>query len=674
MRRTPFSARAGTERLAPLTLTGLALVPLIVAGVLAWALWAPGQNLDRVTAAIVNDDTPVTVNGQTVPLGRQFAGALMSGGSATVSGGGSTSTGTPAPTATATPAPSPTSTPSPTPVPAEAPPAADPQNFDWVLTNDAEAGAGLSSGRYAAVVTIPSSFSANALSFSGPAAQAKQASITVRTGAAVALLDPALTAAITQTATAALGRQLTVQYLGNVYQGFNTINTQIGSAASGATSLASGADALSQGTQQLAAGAASLATGAQSVDAGAQSLASGLSTLSDQTASLPAQSAQLARGATAVAGATDAAAGQVSAATASLAQAQAQVCPGPGCAAVTAALATLQQANSAVGTLDTVADGVATGNQQLAAALPRVVDGIDQSAAGAAQLASGTAQTSSGAASLSGGATSSASGAAQVDAGAQQLSSGLDTAVKDIPTYSPADIATLTAVVAQPVVATQKAPPPGVATVPLFLVLALWVGAMATAYARRAVPGRDLMTTAPSMGIALRAAGVTALVGAGEGVLAAGLAQFWLGLRPEVWLELAIAGALVGAVFCLINQALAAAFGGVGRLLALVVGLLALVSGMSSTVPPAVTSLAAAMPTAPALSGLRAIAAGDAGGAWGDIGLLVLCAVGALALLFAAVAARRSVRLGDLVPRSRPSVPLAPPPTPAPPPAHSRAA
>ncbi|MFJ3490808.1 YhgE/Pip domain-containing protein [Leifsonia aquatica] len=670
MRRTPFSARAGTERLAPLTLTGLALVPLIVAGVLAWALWAPGQNLDRVTAAIVNDDAPVTVNGQTVPLGRQFAGALMSGGSATVSGGEASAT--PAPTGTS--APTGTPTPSPTPIPAEAPPAADPHNFDWVLTNDAEAGDGLTSGRYAAVVTIPSSFSANALSFSGPAAQAKQASITVRTGAAVALLDPALTAAITQTATAALGRQLTVQYLGNVYQGFNTINTQIGGAASGAASLASGADTLAQGTQQLAAGAASLATGAQSVDAGAQSLASGLSALSDQTASLPAQSAQLARGATAVAGATDAAAARVSAATASLTQAQAQVCPGPGCAAVTDALTTLQQANADVGTLATVADGVATGNQQLAAALPQVVDGIDQSATGAAQLASGTAQTSSGAASLSSGAASSAAGAAQVDAGAQQLSSGLATAVTDIPTYSPSDIATLTAVVAQPVVATQKAPPAGVATVPLFLVLALWVGAMATAYARRAVPDRELMTTTPSLTITLRAAGVTALVGAGEGVLAAALAQLWLGLRPDVWLEFALAGALVGAVFCLINQALAAAFGGVGRLLALVVGLLALVSGMSSTVPPAVASLAAAMPTAPASSGLRAITSGDAGGAWGDVGLLLLCAVGALALLFAAVAARRSVRLTDLAPRSHPRAPLAPPPPPTPPPAHSRAA
>lgn len=661
MRRTPFSARAGTERLTPLTLTGLALVPLIVAGVLAWALRAPGQDLDRVTAAIVNDDTPVTVNGTTVPLGRQFAGALMSGGSATVSSGSpstaSGTTATPEPTTTAAPAPATTATPTPTSAaaPIEAPPSDDPQNFDWVLTNDAEAASGLTSGRYAAIVTIPSSFSANALSFSGPAAQAKQASITVRTGAAVALLDPALTAALTQTATAALGRQLTVQYLGNVYQGFNTINAQIGTAASGATSLASGADSLAQGTQQLAAGAASLAAGTQSLDSGAQSLAAGLGTLNAQTAALPAQSAQLARGAAAVAGATDAAAAKTSAVVASLTQAQAQACPGVLCSAVTDALTKATAANDGIGTLDAVADGVATGNQQLAAALPRVVDGIDQSAAGAAQLASGAAQTSSGAASVSSGASSTASGAAQVDAGSQQLASGLTSAVKSIPTYSDADIATLTGVVSQPVVATQEAPPPGVATLPLFLVLALWVGAMATAYARRAIPGRDLLTTAPSLGLALRSAGVTALIGAGEGLLAAGLAQFWLGLRPDLWLELGLAAAFAGAVFCLINQALAAAFGGVGRLLALVVGLLALVAGMSSTVPPPVASLAGAMPTAPALSLLRAIASGDPGEAWGEAGLLLLVAIAALALLFAAIAARRTVRLRDFAPRPRPA-------------------
>ncbi|MFF2051277.1 YhgE/Pip domain-containing protein [Leifsonia sp. NPDC058194] len=652
MRRTPFSARAGTERLAPLTLVGLALVPLVALGVLAWALWAPGQDLDRVTAAIVNDDTPVTVDGQTVPLGRQFAGALLSGGSAAVSGGSSPSpTQTATPTATPSAAPSATASAAPAGSVAEPPPSDDAQNFDWVLTNDGEAATGLASGRYAAVVTIPSSFSANALSFSGPPTQAKQASITVRTGAAVSLLDPALTAALTQTATAALGRQLTVQYLTNVYQGFNTINAQIGTAASGATSLASGADSLNQGTQQLASGAASLATGTQTLDAGAQSLAAGLATLSDQTAALPAQSAQLARGAAAVAGATDAAAAKASATVASLTQVQSQVCPGPLCSAVTDALTTATAASDGIGTLDTVADGVATGNQQLAAALPRVVDGIDQSASGAAQLASGTAQTSSGAASLSTGAASAAAGAAQVDTGAQQLAGGLDTAVKSIPTYSDADIATLTGVVSQPVVATQKAPPPGVATVPLFLVLALWIGALVTAYARRAVPGRDLMTTLPSLRIALRSAGVTALIGAGEGLLAAGLAQFWLGLRPDIWLELAIAGAVIGAVFCLINQALAAAFGGVGRLLALIAGLLALVAGMSSTVPPPVASLAAALPTAPALSALRAIASGSAGGSWGDVGLLLLTAVAAFALLFAAIGARRTVRLRELAPQ-----------------------
>ena len=56
---------------------GLAVVPLLVSGLLAWALATPTNDLDRITAAIVNDDVPVTIDGQTVPLGRQFAAGLM---------------------------------------------------------------------------------------------------------------------------------------------------------------------------------------------------------------------------------------------------------------------------------------------------------------------------------------------------------------------------------------------------------------------------------------------------------------------------------------------------------------------------------------------------------------------------------------------------------------------
>ncbi|KQR53382.1 hypothetical protein ASF88_00325 [Leifsonia sp. Leaf336] len=623
--RAPFDARAGSERTRAVTLIGLALAPLLVVGVLGWGLFSPALHLDRVTAAVVNNDAPVTVNGKTVPLGRQFAGSLIAGGS-TASAAGSGS-------------------------PTEAPPSDDPTNFTWVLTNDADAAAGLANGHYAAVLTIPSSFSADATSIGGPAASAQQATVTVKTSPAASLVDPALAAAVSQAATAALDRQLTAQYLQNVYAGFNTIDQQIGSAASGAASLSAGASSLAQGTQSLASGAATLATGTQSLDAGAQSLASGLGTLSDKSQPLPGQTQQLAQGSATLAGAADQASAGAASATTQFAQVVAQVCAtGPAvlCTRAQAALATLQNASSGLSAFATGSNAVASGNAALAAAMPALVDGIDASAAGADQVAAGAAQTASGAASLSAGASSAATGAAQTADGAAQLSSGLAQAAQSIPTYSDSDMTTLSAVAAQPVRAVQKAPPAGLATLPLFAVLALWLGAMATTLARRAVPSRLLLSTVPSALIALRSAAWMALIGAGQGVVVAGAAQFGLGLRPDIWLGFALAAAFVGAVFCVLNQALAAAFGGVGRLIALVVGIVALTAGMSSTVPATLSSLAGALPTAPALALLRSAASGDVGGAFGTVGPLLVYAVAALALTLAAVAARRSVRLPRL--------------------------
>ena len=68
-----LTATSGEERLGGLAVAGLLLVPVLVGVLLAWGLSAPVQHLDRVTAAVVNDDAPVTLSGQTVPLGRQLA-------------------------------------------------------------------------------------------------------------------------------------------------------------------------------------------------------------------------------------------------------------------------------------------------------------------------------------------------------------------------------------------------------------------------------------------------------------------------------------------------------------------------------------------------------------------------------------------------------------------------
>ncbi|MFF2493567.1 YhgE/Pip domain-containing protein [Agromyces sp. NPDC058064] len=661
-----FSATSGSERLGRLAMLGLVVLPLLIGGVLSWALATPTAHLDRMTAAIVNDDAPVTIDGRTVPLGRQFAAGLMEGGataSATPSPG-ATQTGAPSASASAEPAASvaaepaagasPTAStpgspePTPLPSPAAATPVETPTNFDWVLTNADEAADGLATGRYAAVVTIPASFSAAATSFSGAASQARQAVIEVATTPASAFLDPALTQAVTQAAVDALNRQLTEQYLAQVYQGLNTIDEQIGEAASGAAQLAEGAASLDAGAAQLADGAASLAEGLAALETGADGLSAGVSELDAAAAPLPAASRLLADGAADVAVGVDALASDLAGATAEFAAVVDRVCatPGPVCTRATTALENLRRLDAKIDALARGADGVAAGDADLAEAMTGLVDGLDAAATGAGDLASGAGDASAGGADLASGADRLASGASSLDEGAAQLAEGLAQASEQIPSYTADDITTLSTVVSQPVVADQDTDTPGVLSVPLYGVVALWLGGFALALARRAVPVERLSAADPSRSIAWRAVLPGLGLGALQGVVVGVVVLAGIAVTPAQGAAFTVASIVVGAVGAIANQGLAAAFGGAGRLIAVFVALVALTAGLSSTVPPFIATAAQLAPTAPALQLLTATLAdadADASAAlWGAFGLLLLIAVAAFALVLAGVAARRS--------------------------------
>ncbi|MFF2274449.1 YhgE/Pip domain-containing protein [Agromyces sp. NPDC058126] len=667
-----FSATSGSERLGRLAMLGLVVLPLLIGVVLSWALATPTAHLDRMTAAIVNDDEPVTIDGRTVPLGRQFAAGLMEGtatasaapspspspspapstppsttGPAAATSAASAATTAPSASASATPGPTATAEPTPLPSPAAATPVQSPTDFDWVLTNADEAADGLATGRYAAVVTIPASFSAAATSFSGPASAARQAVIEVATTPASAFLDPALTQAVTQAAVDALNRQLIEQYLAQVYAGFTTIDTQIGEAASGAAQLADGAASLDSGAAQLAAGAASLAEGLAALETGGGELSAGVSELDAAAAPLPGAAGLLADGAANVAAGVDALASDLAGATAEFAAVVARVCatPGPVCTRATTALENLRELDAKIDALARGADGVATGNADLAEATNGLVDGIDAAATGADDLAGGAAEASTGGAELASGSDELASGASEVDDGAAQLAAGLAQASEQIPSYTDDDITTLSTVVSQPVVADQDAGTPGVLSVPLYCVLALWLGGFAMALARRAVPIERLSAADPSRSIAWRAVLPGLGLGAAQGLVVGVVVLTGLAVTPAQGAAFTVASIVIGAVFAIANQGLAAAFGGAGRLVAVFIALVALTAGLSSTVPPFIAAAAGASPTAPALQLLTAtLADTDTASSpiWGGLALLVLIAVASFALVLAGVAVRRS--------------------------------
>ncbi len=443
---TSAFARRRSGRPGPGTIIAVTLLPLAVLGLLLAALWQPQERLDTVRAAIVNNDEPVEVDGQVVPLGRQLASGLVSGGQSGDGTDGAAGDGDEAPT-----------------------------NYDWELTDADRARAGLADGSYSAVVTIPEDFSEAATSYSGDAADAHQATIDVATPEGGRVLDDALAQIVAGTATEVLSGTLTETYLDNLLVGFTTLNEQLGEAAGGATQLADGAqdaadgadelasganevadgaDGLASGVGELSSGANDLATGADGLAEGAGQLSSGAGQVADGVAG-SAQGAhelagnlhswadgtnQLADGTGQLAGGLGQLAGQIGGVNSQVEQAISQH------EAELAALATaLEQASAACDPAatpelcdqletavaavpqspdDTPISAFAQGLSQMAASADELATGMEQSAAGAQQLAGGTEDLAGGLDQLAGGASEVAGGADELAGGADQLASG----------------------------------------------------------------------------------------------------------------------------------------------------------------------------------------------------------------------------------------------------------
>jgi putative membrane protein len=507
-------ARFQRNRLSRAAVVAVAIVPLFYGVLYVWANWNPTGNLNRVQAAVVNLDKPVTTTTagkkQTVPLGRTLAGELTKNDTT--------------------------------------------QNFTWVLTDAAHAQAGLGDGDYAAVVTIPQNFSAAAVSTTGhDGTRAQQARLMVRTNDAHNYLTGSIARTVGAATTSALNAQVTQTYLSNIYVGFTNLHGQIGGAAKGATDLSDGAGTLAGGaaktdqgadqlvvgldqlatgtsalpgqTAQLNAGAQQLSTGAHHLAAGVSTLDQGVTSLQRRTQNLPGQTRQLAAGVQQLDAATKGlgkgadlvadGAGNVSAgagfvavqATAYGAQVKglSDGCAASGaspgyCAQVAQVAAGAQpliarsegvakgatlvktvagKVRSGSDQLGSGAAGLRRGTEALADAAPQLVTGIGQAAVGvhrldsgatglaegadrlaagtsrvasaAPQLSQGIAAADSGARHLATGTGKVADGAKQLDSGSGKLAHGLTQGAQRIPSYTPAERQTLAKVAATPV-------------------------------------------------------------------------------------------------------------------------------------------------------------------------------------------------------------------------------
>lgn len=616
-----------------LTIIGVLLLPAIVGGVLVMALQNPTERLDSMSAAVVNLDEPVTIDGQYTPLGRQLSAGLVEGSDEFDS------------------------------------------NIDWVISNEDDAAEGLADGTYQAVITIPKTFSADATSagtvLADGSGDAEQAKITVTTPPDGRVADDLITQQIASVAAATMGDTISEATVGNVLVGFATIGDQIGEAADGADQLTDGAEAAADGADEIPGGATQLADGADGLSSGATALSDGASQLSNGLGTISTKTREAAGGATQLgqgltSGADTLVANglvpdQLFTAAQGSAKATAGVSDGvdataagidqlvalcgtrtPGldpvgdqvCAGLTGVQGGMPNLKSAAALAEKAAAGTSTGltqfdqqapaeiasqmrragqgATQLGSGLQQLASGVDQSASGASDLASGASQLGSGASQLSDGATALGDGAVTLADGLDELASGtgdladgLHTASSSLPSFSDEESTSLASVIADPVASESGSPNLfGPTAIPLLAAVVLWFGSLASFIALRAVPGGVLTSRRSSAGLTLRGFWPAAALGAGQGILVALIVQLVASYDQATWWGFAGIAALAGIAFAAVNQALVAVFGGAGRWVSALVGVLAVATGLISTVPGWLAGLGAAMPTAPALMGL----------------------------------------------------------------------
>lgn len=662
-------ARLRRSRLAKAAVVAVTVVPLLYGALYVWANIDPTGNLNRVQAAVVNQDQIIDVtqpDGSTQPVsvGRLLAANLI---------GDSDST-----------------------------------NYDWILTDADDAAEGLAAGTYKAVLTIPENLSAAATSPSGDPSQVRQGRLDLRTNDGVNFINGPIAERILQAAKQAINAQVTTTYLDNVYLGFGDIRASLQDAADGASTLAGGTRELAGGTRsvqsgatQLADGNRRLADGVTQLDQGAGQLAGGLTQLQAGTATLSSDANRLADGAQQVAAGTgqlnqtvqvvtqailDTTAGaaldleDLATGLRSLADQCEAAPPAPfdcsllrqlanGSGDLTGFVGTVRtqvdQARTDSAALAAGAQQVADGNRQLANSVPALISAISQASSGATRLADGTGvlagganAAASGAGDLAAGATQLADGADQVVAGADTLAGGLAEGVDQVPTYTDDERSKLASTVATPIVETSErvngVDNYGTALAPYFMALALWIGAMAIYLLLRPFSDRAIASTAGSLRVALAGYAPGLAVATVQAVLLAVVLEAVVGIAPaNRWLL--FGGAIAaGAVFVAINQMFIALFGPAGRFVALVAISLQLASAGGTypieTSPRFFGILHDLLPMTYVVNLLRTATAGGGSSVGQDFFALGIFGVLALTATIVAAYRRQRVTIGRLHP------------------------
>jgi len=543
-------------------------VPVLIALVGLWALQPASLNSDtgqpNLNAAIVNQDdiVMIDVNKDQIPIaiGRLLVGQLVTSNT---------------------------------------------DGFNWTLTNAATAQAGLQSGQYSAVLTIPSNFSRAYLS--ATTEDPVQATVEIQTDGAHSYAATVLARSMAGNLTEQIAQAFTQVYINALLVGFSEIGKQLGAAADGQQQLADGLSALNSAASILPGASAQMAAGARDLATANTSLTSGLGLLQsfstlylsglDQLATLNAQlRAQL--NANDVPGAK-ATLDDIDTTTAAL---------GAGGVLMTGGLTAAQYVS---GLIAEGSDYLATGTQQFADGLPLLANGLSQATGGAKAIAD-----------------------------------GLKAGANAIPRYTGLEAEQLASVAANPVKANITTSPalPSVQSAlgAVMMPIGLWLGALILALVYRPLQQRGLLSRASSRRLLVRSALPMVGLSAAQGalVVVAAAASGVSAVDHVGFFALVIVAAIS---FALVHQGLAALAPRATWLISIALLTLQIVAAgvilPLSWAPGILQFFGNVLPVSIAMRGSQALITGDSVNALGSI--LGVAASGVFGLIFLAIAISR---------------------------------
>lgn len=293
------------------------------------------------------------------------------------------------------------------------------------------------------------------------------------------------------------------------------------------------------------------------------------------------------------------------------------------------------------------AQTTSAGTEKYISGVKQYTESIDRMAVGVQQASSGVGAFNSGLRQYTEGVDRAKAGSDQLADGANKLAEGVAQGTKYIPSYDEQQRQNLAKVVANPVAgdSLNGVVIPDIPWVTLVVILTLWLSALASYLVIPAVRKKAALSTKPTVLIHLDAL-LPGWLTVFSAAVFAGVAVALL-LPLSVLEIVAVFGILLltAVSFVAVNHALVAWLGRAGQFIAVALAVLGFGAGISQN--PWFSGLAGLAPTAPALTGLRAIIVG-APQLSVSLLSLVIWLILALAVGLTAITQARTIEVKDL--------------------------